>query len=105
VPDARIIELLKRQARNGQLGKQPLAGVVAKLARSRGVAREFKAGAKQRACGAEARGIGIMWVNRSTVASQRDVPLRSASLVVNEPTGANDDLMEEVFCHDDAFLA
>ena len=46
-----------------------------------------------------------MWVDRSIVASERDVPLRSASFVVNELTGANDDLMEEFLCHNAELFA
>ena len=46
-----------------------------------------------------------MWVDRSIVASERDVPLRSASFVVDELTGANDDLMEQFLCHNSDLFA
>ena len=94
MPDAGVIEPLEREARNGKLPKQYLACGVAKRT-SWEVASEFKAGAEQRSCGTEARGIGIMWFNRSPVAIERDVSLRSARLVVNELPRANDNLMQE----------
>ena len=46
MPDACVIEFLKREARDGKLGKQPLTGVIAKLTSSRDIAGELKAGAE-----------------------------------------------------------
>lgn len=41
----------------------------------------------------------MMRVDGSTVVGERGVALRSASLFVNEKTGANDYLMEQFLCH------
>ena len=95
MPDAGVIELLEREARDGKLRKQSLACGIPQHARTGGVARELKAGAEQRSCGTEARGIGIMWFNRSPVAIERDASLRSANFIVNELPRADDNLMQK----------
>ena len=99
IPDARVVEFLQSEARNGKCGKQPLAGVIAERASFRDAAGELEAGAQQRSCCAEAGSIGGMRVYGTTVARLGDVALRSTGLVVNELTGANDDLMDEFLCH------
>jgi hypothetical protein len=68
MPDAGVIEFLKGEARNGKFGEQYLACGIPQLASPGAVPGELKAGAEQRSCGAEADGIGIMWVDGSTVA-------------------------------------
>ena len=104
IPNARIVQLLEREASDGQPRKQPLTRGIAKLISSGQFAGKLEPGAKQRACGAEAGGSRIMGVDRSTVARERDVSLGSASLVVDELTGPDDDLMNEKLCHS-AFFA
>jgi hypothetical protein len=68
MPDACVIVFLKCEARDGKLRKQYLACGIPQLASPGAVPGELKAGAEQRSCGAEADGIGIMWVDGSTVA-------------------------------------
>jgi hypothetical protein len=104
VPNAGIIEFLERHARDGKFGKEPLAGGIAKFTSSGAIPGKIKAGAEQRSCGAKSRGIRMIWVDRLTVAGERGVPLRSASLFVDEPACADDYLMKQFVCHSRGFF-
>jgi hypothetical protein len=99
MPDAGVIEFLKGEARNGKFGEQYLACGIPQLASPAAVLCEFITGTEQRPRGAEACGIGMVRFDGSTVARERSVPLRSAGFVVNELTGADDDLVDEGVCH------
>ena len=46
MPDACVIELLEREARDGQLGKKPFTGAIPQHARPGDVAGELKASAE-----------------------------------------------------------
>jgi hypothetical protein len=76
-------------------GQQALASRLRQLPGSGNLACEFEASADQCARGAEARGIRMMGIDRSTVASESGVPLRSTGFVVDELTRTDDDLVEK----------